>query len=198
MKIIGLDFDNTLTNYDGLFYKIAKDMKLIPPKIKAEKVIIRNYLKSIDMEEKFTLLQGKVYGEKIAEAQQAEGMFKALMELKRRGNQLKIVSHKTKYPIKGEKYDLHKGALEWLSKNNFFNKKGLNLERNDIFFELTKESKIERVKKEKCDIFIDDLPEILNMVNPEVERILYCPQDNGKKYNFKKMQNWSELESILN
>ena len=47
-----------------------------------------------------------------------------LMELKEEGNILKIVSHKTKYPIKGERYDLHKGALEWLSKNKFFNKNG--------------------------------------------------------------------------
>ncbi len=50
MKIIGIDFDNTLSNYDSLFYKIARDLNLIPPTIKAEKVVIRNYLKSINKE----------------------------------------------------------------------------------------------------------------------------------------------------
>ena len=48
--------------------------------------------------------------ERESKAEQSEGMYKALMELKQEGNILKIVSHKTKYPIKGERYDLHKGA----------------------------------------------------------------------------------------
>ena len=46
MKIIGLDFDNTLTIYDNLFYVTAKDLKLIPDNLKAEKVIIRKYCKT--------------------------------------------------------------------------------------------------------------------------------------------------------
>ena len=93
MKIIGLDFDNTLTNYDRLFYETAKDLQLIPNHIKAEKVSIRNYLISINKEEEFTLLQGKVYGLRISEADQAQGMLKSLLRLKEIGFKLKIVSH---------------------------------------------------------------------------------------------------------
>ena len=110
---------------------------------------------------------------------------------------VKRVSHKTKYPIKGERYDLHKGALEWLSKNKFFNKNGLNIKRNDIFFESTKELKIERILKERCDVFIDDLPEILNMIDKSIERILYCHKNDNNKYDFKKMSKWSDLSSLL-
>ena len=65
-------------------------------------------------------------------------MFNALLNIQKNGYKLKIISHKTKYPIKGDKYDLHKGALNWLIKNNF-GKKGLNLKTDDIFFEVTKE-----------------------------------------------------------
>ena len=57
MKIIGLDFDNTLTNYDNLFYETAKDLNLIPDIIKASKVAIRDYLVSINKEQDFTFLQ---------------------------------------------------------------------------------------------------------------------------------------------
>ena len=103
MKIIGLDFDNTLTNYDNLFYETAKDLNLIPDIIKASKVAIRDYLVSINKEQDFTFLQGEVYGLRIANADQPQGMYTALMELKERGYKLKIVSHKTKYPIKGKK-----------------------------------------------------------------------------------------------
>ena len=197
MKIIGLDFDNTLTNYDSLFYQTAIDLNLIPQNIKSEKLAIRNYLKSKNKEDEFTLLQGKVYGERIAEAEQSKGMYKALMELKQKGNIIKIVSHKTKYPIKGERYDLHKGALEWLSNNKFFNKNGLNIKRNHIFFESTKELKIERILKERCDVFIDDLPEILNLIDNSIERILYSPKKHYINYDFKQMQKWSDLISLL-
>ena len=198
MKIIGLDFDNTLTNYDNLFYETAKDLNLIPDIIKASKVAIRDYLVSINKEEDFTFLQGEVYGLRIANADQPQGMYAALMELKERGYKLKIVSHKTKYPIKGEKYDLHKGALKWLIKNKFLSKNGLNFKKEDIFFELNKNAKIERIHKEKCDVYIDDLPEILKLINPKVERILYNPKEDSKKYEFKTMQSWSDLVKILN
>ena len=197
MKIIGLDFDNTLTNYDNLFYQTARDLALIPQNIKSEKVAVRNYLKSINKEDEFTFLQGKVYGERIAEADQAKGMYEALIDLQFKGYKLKIVSHKTKYPIKGYKYDLRKGAIDWLRKNKIFNKNGLNLKRDDIFFESTKELKIERIFKEKCEIFIDDLPEILNLIDPRIDRILYSPKNDNNKYNFKKIQEWAELSSIL-
>ena len=180
-----------------MFYQTAIDLNLIPQNIKSEKLTIRNYLKSKNKEDEFTLLQGKVYGERIAEAEQSKGMYKALMELKQEGYKLKIVSHKTKYPIKGERYDLHKGALEWLSKNKFFNKNGLNIKRNDIFFESTKKLKIERIGKERCDVFIDDLPEILNMIDKSIERILYLHKDDHINYDFKKMQKWSDLSSLL-
>jgi len=198
MKIIGLDFDNTLTNYDNLFYKTAIDLNLVPSTIKVSKVAIRDYLVSINKEEDFTLLQGEVYGLRIADADQPQGMYSALMELKMRGYKLKIVSHKTKYPIKGKKYDLHKAALQWLIKNKFLNKNGLNFKKEDIFFELNKNAKIERIYKENCDIYIDDLPEILNLINPKIERILYKPKEDSKKYAFKTMHSWFDLVKILN
>lgn len=198
MKIIGLDFDNTLTNYDNLFFETARDLNLIPGTIKVSKVAIRDYLVSINKEEDFTLLQGEVYGLRIADADQTQGMYSALMELKERGYKLKIVSHKTKYPIKGEKYDLHKGALNWLIKNKFLNKNGLNFKKEDIFFESSKNAKIERIYKENCDVYIDDLPEILNLINPKIERILYKAKEDSKKYAFKTMHSWSDLVKILN
>ena len=198
MKTIGLDFDNTLTNYDRLFYQTAKDLKLIPDHIQPNKVEIRNFLRSKNREEDFTFLQGKVYGLRIAEADQAKGMFNALLDIQKNGYKLKIISHKTKYPIKGDKYDLHKGATNWLIKNNFFGKNGLNLKSDDIFFEVTKELKIQRIKDENCSVFIDDLPEILDNIDNDIYKILYSPGGKNKNGNFKCMENWEDLKLILN
>ena len=130
---LGLDFDNTLIKYDGLFYKLALEKNLIPLDLEKSKSVIRNYLRSKNLEEEFTLLQGEVYGSRVDEADQAEGMFDALKSAKDIGIELIIVSHKTKHPYLGPKFDLHKGALAWLEKNNFLSRSGLNISRENIF-----------------------------------------------------------------
>ena len=195
---LGLDFDNTLITYDGLFKKAAFEKKLIPKDFPENKNLIRNYLREKNQEILFTLLQGEVYGKRISEADQADGMYAALKEAKNNGIELFIISHKTKTPYKGPKYDLHHAALTWLEKNQFFNEDGINIPKQNIFFEETKEKKIQRIEELKCSHFIDDLPEILNLINPKVERILYKSKLDSKKYAFKIMHSWSDLVKILN
>ena len=50
----------------------------------------------------------------------------AIKELINLGWDVFIISHKSLYPYKGPKYDLHDAAMRWLDKNNFFNKSGLD------------------------------------------------------------------------
>ena len=195
---LGLDFDNTLITYDELFKKAAFEKELIPNDFPENKNLIRNYLRKKNQEILFTLLQGEIYGRRISEATQAEGMYAALKKAKNNGIELFIISHKTKTPYKGPKYDLHHAALTWLEKNLFFNEDGINIPKQNIFFEETKEKKIQRIEELKCSHFIDDLPEILNLINPKVERILYKAEEDFKKYAFKIMHSWSDLVKILN
>ena len=103
MTLLGLDFDNTLVRYDKLFYQLALERKLIKESLPADKIIIRNHLRSKGQDEDFTLLQGEVYGRRILEAEPAEGMLNALKRLKKDGVQMRLVSHKTKTPYKGPK-----------------------------------------------------------------------------------------------
>ena len=71
MTLIGLDFDNTLVCYNKLFHQTALE-KLIDESIPVDKVVIRDYLRRINREEEFTLLQGEVYGSRILDAEPAE------------------------------------------------------------------------------------------------------------------------------
>ncbi|MDC2995147.1 HAD family hydrolase, partial [Prochlorococcus sp. AH-736-F09] len=102
---LGLDFDNTLIDYDEVFYEIACEKNLIPKNIGKTKVKVRKFLKDKGEEELFTLLQGEVYGSKINLAKQSEGMFETLKILKEQNIELFIVSHKTLYPYAGPKFD---------------------------------------------------------------------------------------------
>ena len=192
---LGLDFDNTLIDYDLIFYETALKLGLIDKGIKKSKISVRNFLLDINQEHKFTFLQGEVYGKEIINAEKSKGMFESLLKLKNKGYRLYIVSHKTKHPIIGAKYDLHEAAKKWLNKNKFFDQDGLNLNKSDVYFEVEKELKIKRIHSLKLTHFIDDLESILDLIDKSVYKIHYNKDYNYKsKSKYFSFSNWEKLE----
>ena len=191
---LGLDFDNTLITYDEIFFKIALERKLIDKDLAHQKNVIRDFLRMENMEDQFTLLQAEVYGNRILEAEPAKNLIENLLILKKSKKiEFFIISHKTKKPIKGPAYDMHKAAKSWLYKNKFFDPEGLNFKEENIFFEETKLSKIERIQSISCTHYIDDLPEILDFLEEDCIKILYNP------FNYKIENNeWINLSSWTN
>ena len=195
--IIGLDFDNTLVIYDELFAKVAKEQGVGNNEALNDKITIRNYLRSINQEELFTKIQVEVYGKRITEASAAKSMVNTLITLNQRGIKLKIISHKTKTPYKGPRYDLHESAWKWI-KENLKDQDGRQLfSENDVYFEETKEKKVARIRDCKCTHYIDDLPEILEMIDEKIVKVLYCPKNRGEKHGMKVMSDWTQLQKIL-
>ena len=197
MVKIGIDFDNTIVIYDDLFHKIASEENLIPINFPKSKLLIRDYLRSKNKDELFTLLQAEVYGRRIIEASPANYVLLNLKELIMNGYEINIISHKSMYPYKGPKYNLHDAAMSWLEKNNFFNTKGIGLSTKNVFFNLTKEDKIRKIETCDCDYFIDDLPEILNLIKGKTKKILYDPKTIHKNENFILLKSWKKLKEII-
>ena len=194
---IGFDFDNTLVNYDAIFYELALKKGLIKSNVKKNKLSVRNYLRADGNDKLFTLLQGEVYGKKIKDIKPCFDLLRVLKQLIDEGNNLFIVSHKTKTPFLGPKYDLHKAAINWLEKNNFFNKKGPNLSIDNIFFEETLPQKIERISRLSCNVFIDDLPEVLNQLDENIEKIHYDANSKFTNKNLITLSEWKNLPMVL-
>jgi len=202
MTLLGLDFDNTLVRYDKLFHQLAVEKGLIEKSLPDNKTAIRDYLRSQGQDEQFTLLQGEVYGLRILEAEPAEGMLQALDILQQRGIQMVLVSHKTRTPYKGPAYDLHRAAWNWLEKYGFFAPNGLGWSENQVFFEETKQEKINRIVLQGCSHYVDDLPEILKMIPEGVQRILYAPEKKSNEdasLNLKAihLEDWEELINFI-
>ena len=82
-------------------------------------------------------------------------------------------------------------------KESFFEISGINLPRENVYFEVTKENKIKKIETLGCTHFIDDLPEILQMINPNIKRVLYDPLENFPKTDFINMKNWSDLNELI-
>jgi len=197
MNKIGIDFDNTIVSYDNLFHKIALEEKLISLDFPKSKILIRNYLRKNNKDELFTMIQAEVYGKRILEASPAPNVNLVIKQLINLGWDVFIISHKSLYPYKGPKYDLHKSAMLWLDKNKFFEDDNVGISRDKVYFNVTKEEKINKIDTLGCDYFIDDLPEILSLINKNTIKILYNPENNYKYDEYIILNKWKNLIKIL-
>lgn len=179
--IVGIDFDNTLVNYDDLFYNEAIRRQLLPPETKSGKQAVRDALRVLGRDEDFTLLQGYVYGPGILEAQPYPGAKETVAALLEAGYGVYVISHKTRFPYRGPQYDLHLAALGWLEAWQFFAPGMLSPEK--VFLEPTLQSKLQRIDALGCGYFIDDLPELL--CHPDfpqnTKRILFDPHEKNAR-----------------
>lgn len=197
---IGVDFDNTIVCYDALFHKVAREQDLIPADVPVNKSDVRNYLRRVGKEDVWTELQGYVYGARMAEAAPYPGVMEFLQACRTAGIRLSIISHKTKHPFLGEKYDLHAAATNWLEQQGFFDPARIGLPRENVCFELTKEAKLERIERCGCTHFIDDLPEFLAepSFSPNALRILFDSNDLYAGENrFVRALSWEDIRALF-
>lgn len=190
---IGVDLDNTLACYDGLFHRLARERGLLPEGIPPVKDRVRDHLRAAGREGEWTAMQGEVYGARMSEAPAYPGAPDCLRRCRERGDEVRIISHRTRHPYAGARHDLHASAREWIRDVLGFPEEG-------VFLEPTAEAKLERIRSEKCEWFIDDLPEFLSRdVFPKgVSRVLFDPNGaHAAPEDVLRAGSWREVESIL-
>ena len=197
--IIGVDFDNTLVCYDDLFYRAARERRLVEPDAPRSKQALRDQLRGEGRENEWTELQGYVYGVYIRHAPAFDGAVDCLAQWFRRADGLAIISHKTKRPYRGPDVDLHKAARDWLAASGVFGHP-VGLAPEQAFFEDTLSDKLARIAAVGCTHFIDDLPELLTRSDfPDgVKRILFDPHarhDDTEVY--RRAGSWCEIDAML-
>ncbi len=195
--IVGIDFDNTIVCYDRAFHLAACEKGLIPPDLPATKEQVRDYLRSIGREDDWTELQGYVYGARMETVNAFAGAANCIKFLTLQGIDVFIISHKTFYPYRGMKYNLHDAARGWLKTSGFLQEAGID--NKNVFFELTKEEKLARIGTMGCNHFIDDLPEILFAEGfpGSTKRILFSPQHTDIGQDGLAFVSWGEIAAYF-
>ncbi|MEM7542672.1 MAG: haloacid dehalogenase-like hydrolase [Pseudomonadota bacterium] len=194
--LVGLDFDNTIVSYDALFHKCALEAGEIEAGVEPTKVHVRDNLRAQGKEEYWIHLQGYVYGARMAEAEAFPG---ALDFMRWAGGEdgmdLAIVSHKTRHPFRGPKYDLHDAARTWVT-HSLVDRSGPIIAEEKMFFELTKADKWHRIGAIGCDYFIDDLPEILtDQAFPrDTEPFLFDPANAHGVLDLPRVTSWADFK----
>jgi len=200
---IGIDFDNTIACYDGVFHMAALERGLIPANLASDKNAVRDYLNSNNRADDFTELQGHVYGTRMELAAPYPGFAEFIATARKAGHHLFIVSHKTRHPILGPRHDLHAAARGFLIARGLVGSAGGQIDPADVFFELTKEAKVARIVALGCEAFVDDLPEIFASPDfPATTRsILFDPAnqlaDLARQRQLDRRGTWAEIEAEL-
>ena len=191
---IGVDFDNTLVSYDRAFAAVGKEEGLLPADFTGGKDAAKRRL----YEERpdgylWERLQGLVYGRRIDRAELYEGAAEFFRQCRERGGQVYIVSHKTVLahhdPLRT---NLRESALGWMKQQGFFDARGFGLDAGQVFFEDTRDAKVRRIGELDCQIFVDDLPEVLGHTDmpPACRKILFAAERSGP---FECAANWTEV-----
>ena len=159
---IGIDFDNTLVDYDHVFRDAAKRQGLVDEAFDGSKRELRDNIRLlIDGELAWQRLQGYVYGAGIAGARMFADADAFLRRCRAQGVEVFVISHKTQYghhdPMR---VDLRSAALDWMAARGFFCCNGFGISAERVFFENSRSAKLARINAVGCTHFIDDLEEV--------------------------------------
>ena len=121
-----------------------------------------------------------------------------MQRLYAQGHRLAIVSHKTKYPIIGERVDFHNAATQWLLSHGFIGSADAPVDSDLVFFSETKVRKVTRISQLKCDVFIDDLPDILTHSDfpAQCHGVLFAP-NALQGFSGPQINHWQAFDAWL-
>jgi len=176
---IGVDFDNTIACYDTAFPVVARELEFYAslndvPKEQIKNLVLAGSGGELDWQK----LQGQVYGRYIHLATVFPGFIEFLCHSKLNGHSVFIISHKSEYGhFDRTTVNLRDAALSWMTDNGILGSDDLQLQEANVFFEHTREAKINRIYSLECTHFIDDLAVVLRdpLFPASVERILFAP-----------------------
>lgn len=197
--IVGVDLDNTIVCYDGLFHRVALAREWIPQDLAIDKQSVRDYLRDAGRNDEWTMLQGMVYGDEMLHAKPFPGAKEFFAEAICRGWDVHIVSHRTRNPYRGPGTDLHQAARGWLAKHDFTDTTPASLTPSHIFLAESLQGKLDRIRELRCNVFIDDLPELLlhDDFPSGVRGICFDPRGNYEDGSVERLDSWNEVGNRL-
>lgn len=196
--IIGLDLDNTIVCYDQAIKRLAEELPDLPSTIPKTKLGVRDFLRAEDREDEWTMFQGNMYGPGMSYAEPFPSALSVIAAMQSAGHRTIIISHRTRHPYLGPQHDLHAAARTWI-KNNLISNGTQLVAESDIHLNETRDEKVALVKSLACDLFIDDLIEVLTdpAFPMSTEKVWFAPALDATPSDLpsdvKTVSNWADL-----
>ena len=199
---IGLDFDNTIANYDQAFPEVARILGYETNNLNAtlnKRDLKLDLLNQPDGDTAWQKVQGLVYGKYIDLASLYPGVFEFVLRALSGDNQVFIVSHKTQLGHFDEsRTPLRQAATNWLINQKLVGDSDFNIKLQNVFYAETRDEKINKISELKLDVFIDDLEEVLTDKSfPKETRKVLFGSGNITDTEISTMHSWREVGDEL-
>ena len=144
---IGLDFDNTIANYDQAFPEVARILGYKTQTLN-KRDLKRELLAQPDGDTAWQKVQGLVYGKHIDLATLYPGVYEFVLRALSGNHQVFIVSHKTKLGHFDEsKTPLRTAATNWLVNRKLVGDENSQISLQNVFYAETRFEKIQKRKR---------------------------------------------------
>lgn len=162
---IGIDLDNTILDYRGLFHETALEKGWINEHCPDTKEGVKAGLKLLarnaeEAEYRWQKLQARVYGPLIHKAKVYEGFRDFILLARERNIPVLIISHKTETSNVDRRVKFRTAATQTLARRRFFkpiHANGYGFSPEDITYCDRQFDKIWTISEKKVTLFIDDL-----------------------------------------
>ena len=199
---IGLDFDNTIANYDQAFPDVARILGY-QTKATSKRDLKVELISSAEGETAWQKVQGLTYGKHIDQASLYPGVLEFVVRAKARNCEVFVISHKTQFGHFDEtKTSLRDAATAWMTKKKIVGQGVAQVDEAHIFYASTRDEKIAKIKELSLDIFIDDLSEVLadSSFSAKTKKILFGPDSDQVALSDSAIltsQSWREIGDEL-
>ena len=119
----------------------------------------------------------------------------AIAALQKAGHKIFIISHRSKHPYAGPKHDLHASAKGWMTGKLTHGGRGLFGE-TEIYLNEHLTDKIAMIGKLNCDVFLDDLPEVLGHADfpAKTKKLWFSSKAPPAGSDMIQIEHWNELQ----
>ena len=199
---IGLDFDNTIANYDQAFPEVARILGYETNNLNAtlnKRDLKLKLLKQPDGDTAWQKVQGLVYGKFIDLASLYPGVYEFVLRALASGHKIFIVSHKTELGHFDEsRTPLRQAATTWLINQKLVGDSDSKIKLQNIYYAETRDEKINKIVELQLDVFIDDLDEVLSDRSfPKRTRKILFGSGATTSQEILAMQSWREVGDEL-
>ncbi len=191
---IGIDFDNTMIDYNDVFFELGRERGWIPEELLHSKESVKKFLVETDGDDlRWQRLQADAYGQGILRARVFSGFMEFLSQVSQSGHDVIVISHKTETSNLDRVTPLREWARRWLEQS------GIAHKVSKVYFESTLEDKIGRIIQAGCHVFVDDLMHVLCQPSfpPEVKKIWFAnsgeTDERTESFSIVRTEKWTEI-----
>lgn len=197
---IGIDIDNTILDFGEPIRRASLEILGINLEKNATKSSSAYRIRELVGNDVWTELQGYVYAEYSTYASTFQGALATISTLRAHRKEVSLISHKTRRPASGREVDLHHWTYSTLKRTGVLEAvlSDFTAQERPITLCESLEEKIGEISSQGCEVFIDDLAKVLELLPSDIRKIhIFCDGQHSQNFAVECHADWAEVATSL-